>query len=75
MLNKLRVEDFSYQEMDKLLELFLVLYYKCEKAIRLNLLDDIDRNLCVLLKAFEERLITASTLKEPTPMKLAFFWC
>lgn len=57
LLEKMKVQEFTYLEMDHLLDLFMVLYYKSSPSLRLNLIDDIDRNLFILLKQVEDRYI------------------
>ena len=63
LLQKIKHDEFSFREMDAMLDLFLVLYYKCSLAVRLNFVDDIDRNLFGLIKDVENKFLRGQEIE------------
>lgn len=51
ILKKIHFEDFGHKEMDALLDLFIVVYYKCNQEVQLTLLDDIDKCMSLISEA------------------------
>ena len=48
-IDKIHNDNFLSEQMDQLLDLFVVIYLKCTKSVQLTLVDDIDR-MMVLIK-------------------------
>ena len=43
LVNKIHMENLPYQTLDEMLNLFVVVYLKCSKAVQLSFLDDLDK--------------------------------
>ena len=55
ILNKIHIEQFTNQKMEEILNLFVIIYLKCSKAVQLTFINDID--LCMhLIKEAQEKL-------------------
>lgn len=48
ILRKIHIQEFEDKEMDALLDLFIVVYYKCSQEVQLTLLDDIDKCMSMI---------------------------
>ena len=55
ILSKIHIEQFTNQKMDEILNLFVIIYLKCSKAVQLTFINDID--LCMqMIKEAQEKL-------------------
>lgn len=57
ILNKIHIESFSNSKMDELLNLIVVIYLKCSKAVQLTFINDIDMCMQMIREAQEKLFV------------------
>ncbi len=70
-LDRLIIEKFGFQEMDCMLDLFIILYLKCTKEIQLIFKHDINIILFNIITENSEQLINNGKFTR----KVTFFYC